>query len=84
MLRTSMPAKRHMMQTEPIVRWRKYSIDEIMARDKTSLDITWIKQGNDSRRFTIEPIDVKHQGTEHEYQQGRSELEKLLSGIKEV
>jgi type I restriction enzyme M protein len=24
-------------------RWRKYSYDEIMARDKTSLDIFWIK-----------------------------------------
>lgn len=24
-------------------RWRKFSYDEIMARDKTSLDIFWIK-----------------------------------------
>ena len=24
-------------------RWRKYSIDEITNRDKTSLDITWLK-----------------------------------------
>lgn len=24
-------------------RWRKFSYDEIMARDKTSLDITWLK-----------------------------------------
>ena len=24
-------------------RWRKYSYDEIIARDKTSLDIFWIK-----------------------------------------
>lgn len=27
----------------PEGRWRKYSYDEIIARDKTSLDITWIK-----------------------------------------
>lgn len=27
----------------PDGRWRKYSYDEIIARDKTSLDITWIK-----------------------------------------
>lgn len=24
-------------------RWRKFSYEEIIARDKTSLDITWIK-----------------------------------------
>lgn len=27
----------------PEGRWRKYSNDEIVARDKTSLDITWLK-----------------------------------------
>lgn len=29
--------------TNPDGRWRKYSIDEISSRDKTSLDITWLK-----------------------------------------
>ena len=24
-------------------RWRKFTYDEIIARDKTSLDITWLK-----------------------------------------
>ncbi len=28
-------------EKNPSGRWRKYGIDEIMARDKTSLDITW-------------------------------------------
>jgi type I restriction enzyme M protein len=27
----------------PEGRWRKFTYDEIIARDKTSLDITWIK-----------------------------------------
>lgn len=27
----------------PEGRWRKFSYDEILARDKTSLDITWLK-----------------------------------------
>jgi type I restriction enzyme M protein len=27
----------------PEGRWRKFSYDEIVARDKTSLDITWVK-----------------------------------------
>ena len=29
--------------TNPEGRWRKFSYDEIIARDKTSLDISWIK-----------------------------------------
>jgi type I restriction enzyme M protein len=27
-------------------RWRKYTYDEIIARDKTSLDIFWLKDKN--------------------------------------
>lgn len=27
----------------PEGRWRKYKLAEILARDKTSLDITWLK-----------------------------------------
>ena len=29
--------------TNPEGRWRKFTYDEIVARDKTSLDITWLK-----------------------------------------
>ena len=43
------PANRHKRKetweasTNPEGRWRKYSYEEIIARDKTSLDITWLK-----------------------------------------
>ena len=30
-------------ETNPEGRWRKFTYDEIINRDKTSLDITWIK-----------------------------------------
>lgn len=30
-------------ETNPEGRWRKFTYDEIIARDKTSLDITWLK-----------------------------------------
>lgn len=30
-------------ESNPEGRWRKFSYDEIVARDKTSLDITWLK-----------------------------------------
>jgi type I restriction enzyme M protein len=43
------PENRHRRQetyhaeTNPEGRWRKFEYDEILARDKTSLDITWLK-----------------------------------------
>jgi type I restriction enzyme M protein len=45
----SHPSNRHKRKetfdavTNPEGRWRKYSYEEIIARDKTSLDITWLK-----------------------------------------
>ena len=30
-------------ETNPEGRWRKFTYDDIVSRDKTSLDITWIK-----------------------------------------
>jgi type I restriction enzyme M protein len=30
-------------QTNPEGRWRRFGYEEILARDKTSLDITWLK-----------------------------------------
>lgn len=35
-------------EENPEGRWRKYSYEEILQRDKTSLDITWIRSGNDT------------------------------------
>lgn len=32
-------------EENPDGRWRKYSYEEILSRDKTSLDITWIRSG---------------------------------------
>ena len=43
------PSNRHKrkelynVETNPEGRWRKFTYDEIIARDKTSLDITWLK-----------------------------------------
>ena len=33
----------HNAETNPEGNWRKFSYDEIISRDKTSLDITWLK-----------------------------------------
>lgn len=33
-------------ENNPEGRWRKFNIDEVLARDKTNLDITWLKDDN--------------------------------------
>jgi type I restriction enzyme M protein len=37
----------------PDGRWRKFTYKEIIARDKTSLDITWIKSGDSTDDYTL-------------------------------
>jgi type I restriction enzyme M protein len=37
----------------PVGRWRKYTYEEIIARDKTSLDISWIKSGEDALDLSL-------------------------------
>ena len=34
-------------------RWRKYTCDEVITRDKTSLDVSWIKQGGDEVDYSL-------------------------------
>jgi type I restriction enzyme M protein len=37
-------------------RWRKYSYEEIISRDKTSLDISWIKLGEDMVDYSLSEL----------------------------
>lgn len=47
-------------ETEPNGRWRKYSADELLGRDKTSLDITWVKiEDTDNRPLSELMADIK-------------------------
>lgn len=70
-------------ESNPAGRWRRYGIDEIMSRDKTSLDITWIKQGGeeDNRSLAELMADIKEKS--QTISSAVAELEKLLSTIKE-
>ena len=40
----------------PDGRWRKFTYDEIIARDKTSLDISWIKSGRTDDDYTLNEL----------------------------
>ncbi|WP_300775729.1 type I restriction-modification system subunit M [uncultured Akkermansia sp.] len=70
-------------ETNPSGRWRKYAASEIASRDKTSLDITWIKQGGEEKQHSLAELmhNIKTQSST--INKTVSELEKLLAGIEE-
>ena len=46
-------------EDNPNGRWRRYTYNDILARDKTSLDISWIKTQNSSDDYTLsELLDI--------------------------
>ena len=70
-------------ENNPQGRWRKYPVADILARDKTSLDITWIKQGGnaDDRSLSELMTDIKERS--QRISTAVAELEKLLANINE-
>ncbi len=70
-------------ENNPQGRWRKYPVEDILARDKTSLDITWIKQGGDKADCTLAELmtDIKEKNLT--ISSAVAELEKLLANINE-
>jgi type I restriction enzyme M protein len=43
-------------EDNPNGRWRKYSYDELISRDKTSLDITWLRTGEETIDYSLEEL----------------------------
>ena len=64
-------------------RWRKYAIEDIIARDKTSLDITWIKAGGEEEQFTLDELMTNIKTQASNISKAVAELQKLMRGIKE-
>lgn len=64
-------------------RWRKYTIEEITARDKTSLDITWIKQNNNHDDRTLSELMTDIKDKSQTISNAVSQLQKLLANIEE-
>ena len=67
----------------PQGRWRKYSVDDILTRDKTSLDITWIKQGGESDDRSLAELMADIKEKSKTISSAVAELEKLLANIIE-
>ena len=70
-------------EQNPNGRWRKYPVAELLKRDKTSLDISWIKETNDDDDMTLaELMATIHQKSDN-ISKAVSQLQELLKGIEE-
>lgn len=70
-------------ESNPNGRWRKYDVGEILKRDKTSLDITWLKQTSDETNYSLsELMDIIQEKAEN-ITSAVAELQNLLKDIAE-
>lgn len=70
-------------EDNPDGRWRKYTLEEILARDKTSLDITWIKTGEDISEVPLSELLGEIREKSDSIASAITELESMLGGIEE-
>ena len=67
----------------PNGRWRRYTIDEIMDRDKLSLDIKWIKTGEDISEVSLSDLLADIHEKSDAIAEAVEQLEALLGGIED-
>ena len=70
-------------ETNPNGRWRNFSIDDILKRDKTSLDITWIKLDSDDEDLTLAQLMDIIKTESDTISNAVSQLQSLVSNIEE-
>ena len=69
-------------ETNPNGRWRKYSVKDILERDKTSLDITWIKFQDDTD-YTLAELVSSIEEKSNKIAEAVAKLKELIAGIEE-
>lgn len=62
-------------------RWRKYSIEELLARDKTSLDIFWLKDKSLTDLDNLPEPDELAEGIIENLEAGLNSFREVLSGL---
>ncbi len=71
-------------ESNPNGRWRKFSVEEvILKRDKTSLDITWIKEKDTSLDRPLYEMIAEIQDRSVKIAEAVAKLQTLLADIKE-
>lgn len=70
-------------EENPNGRWRKFTIEDILARDKTSLDITWMKSDSGTDDYTLaELLDMIKEKSSN-IAKAVAELEQLIREVEE-
>lgn len=70
-------------EENPNGRWRKFTIEDILARDKTSLDITWMKSDSGTDDYTLaELLDIIKEKSNN-IAKAVAELEALIGEVEE-
>ena len=81
------PENRHKRQetfhadTNPEGRWRKFTYAEIIARDKTSLDITWLKDKSLADLDNLPDPDVLAEDIIENLEAGLASFREILSNL---
>ncbi|MCD8292068.1 MAG: type I restriction-modification system subunit M [Prevotella sp.] len=70
-------------ETNPNGRWRKFTYDEIISRDKTSLDITWMKKDDTQEDLSLAELMTSIQEDSNNISNAVAELQNLLANIEE-
>ena len=70
-------------EENPNGRWRKFTLEEILARDKTSLDITWMKVDSETDDYTLAELLDMIKEKSNNIAKAVAELEQLIGGIEE-
>ena len=70
-------------EENPDGRWRRYSYDEILKRDKTSLDISWIKTGDDVPDCSLNELLEEIKTKTDSIVASVAKLQELIAEVKE-
>lgn len=70
-------------EENPNGRWRRFTYEEILARDKTSLDITWIKSDSGADDYTLAELLDQIKEKSANISKAVTELEALIGEVEE-
>ena len=70
-------------EENPNGRWRKFTIEDILARDKTSLDITWMKTDDGTDDYTLAELLDMIKEKSNNIAKAVAELEQLIGEVEE-
>ena len=76
-------AETYNADTNPNGRWRRFDVEELLQRDKTSLDISWIKGNADNEDLSLAELLSNIQSKSDNIAAAVAQLQALLANIEE-